>query len=98
MTLEQALIKHHTDLNIVMHTIGYKERSTSETYSNGEQKHKYIHEIKDGYYQVKKQNGSRAVYYGAYQDLDTAVRVRDWMAEHGWNVKLLKLCHRELGL
>ena len=60
----------------------------------GEQNIQYRHNT----YTVRKQKGNKTLTFGSYKNKEDAIRVRDYLQEHGFTKKNMNKIRKELGL
>lgn len=97
MTLEQALIKHNTNLKTVFHILHYKDTAQGKKGGNtGEMYIRYDEKSKS--YMLRKNVNGKYTYFGRYKTLEDAVRVRDYMMTHGWYRHRLKSIRKKLNV
>lgn len=83
MSLEDCLIKHNTNLQILFET----NLETHQTNS-----HKYI-ENRGKRFSIKKKINKRTCYFGSYSSLEDAQKVRDELIRTGWQQnKVNRIC------
>ena len=101
MGLEEALIKHNTNLKTVFAILHYKDtnknkKRPSNCKNNGEAYIQYQENQKS--YLLRKTVNKKCTYFGRYETLEDAVLVRDYMMTHGWYKHRLKSIREELGV
>ena len=82
MTLEKALKKHNTNLQTVFKALQYFNHNPHKTPQSGE---KLIRRVDNGRYALRKMLKGHMHYYGTYDTIEDAVRVRDYMITYGWD-------------
>ena len=98
MTIEEVLQKHNLSLKECCDLLYYKTNNRK----NRKRKYRetgepYIRQDGKRFHIRKKING-RAVSFGGYNSLEDAVKVRDYLMEHGWYRNRLKSTLKTLGV
>ena len=98
--LEDTLIKYNCSLNDLFNYCLHKHFLTGVK-SNSDKRSctvKYIQKQYDGKYRIRKSVKGKLVYFGYYENLNDAIRVRDRLIELGWKRYLLDKVCEELGV
>lgn len=89
MTIEETCQKHHVTFQqaiTVLHANHTRKlRSRNKTHEVVEH-----HIQRNNGYMVRKRINGKQTYFGRYKTMETAVIVRDYLDEHGWNKENLK--------
>lgn len=104
MTLEEALIKHNTNLQTVFRVLHYKDtnknnikkKTKSNSRSTGEAYIQY--QVNQKSYLLRKTVNKKCTYFGRYETLEDAILVRDYMMTHGWDKSRLNSIRKELNV
>ena len=99
MTVEEVLIKHNITFQEAMKLLSKKQKrkpkKTKRPYrKTGE---KYISYYCNRYVIRKSVNG-RVLGFGGYNTLEDAVKMRDYLMEHGWYQTRVKAIRERLGV
>ena len=90
MTIEKALTKHELTLKQVWRELHYRPRNPNRPVDTSTG-YRYI-----DYHQGKFRVYYKNEYYGHYDDLETAVQIRDYLLENGWDKRRLQNIRRTL--
>ena len=100
MSISDACQKHKVSFKRAFEILHYKdvkrgmgipgESNTGEVYI------RYIKPYKN--YQLNKTINGKFTYFGTYDSLSDAVKVRDYMVKHGWDKPNLDSIRCELGV
>ena len=99
MTIHDALVKHELTFNeAVRYLHGYvkpkQKRNTRRKTGTGE---KYI-TYNQGKYLIKRRVNGKEQYFGRYNTLEDAVKMREYCEEHGWYKHRVKGYREVLGI
>ena len=72
-----------------------RKEKTSWNAKTGE---KYIAQIPSGAYIIRKSVNGKMRYFGKYDNLNDAVKVRDYLLKHGWYPNRVKSIRKKLGV
>ena len=94
--LNKILEKHQTNLKKVIKT---KNKKVHEEKSKKKTKTNIVNiTYERGFYAIRKYINSRSVYYGVYDTLEDANRVKQGLIKHNWDKKRLDKICKELGV
>ena len=94
--LHKILEKHQTNLKKVITT---KNKEVHEKKSKKKTKTNIVNiTCSRGVYMIRKYINSKSVYYGSYDTLEGAKRVKQELIKHNWDIKCLDKICKELGV
>lgn len=101
--LEDTLLKYNCSLNELFNYCLHRNFLTEKNKVKKESKKKsnplkYIQKHSDGRYRVRKSVGGKLIYFGYYDTVNDAIRVRDKLVEVGWKKYLLDEVCKDLGI
>ena len=104
MTIEEACTKHNITFKDACREMPGNWNHPRTTRQNDGVTYYRKHNLPDyitlnrGRYMLRKKIKRKWVYFGRYKSLEDAIKVRDYMMEHGWNKHLLNSVCRKLGV
>ena len=100
--LEDTLLKYNCSLNELfnycLHRNFLTEKKRVKKAKKKNNPLKYIQKHYDGRYRVRKSVGGKLIYFGYYDTVNDAIRVRDKLVEIGWKKYLLDKVCKDLGI
>lgn len=95
MSIEDVLKKHKINLPVAMKLMNKRLTKQKKEYkSTGEEYISYQYEK----YNITKEVNGKSKYFGGYDTLEDAIKVRDYLKVHGWNKHCLKTARRNCGV
>lgn len=100
MPLEEALQKHNislADAVELMKKQGY-HRKKKRTQWNAKTGEKYISKTRGGKYAIRKHINGKMRYFGYYDNIEDAIKVRNYLYENGWYWQRINAIREKLGV
>ena len=99
MSISDACQKHKVSFKRAFEILQYKDVKRCDGNPGGNTGEAYIRYIKPcKNYQLNKTINGKFTYFGTYDCLSDAVKVRDYMIMHGWDKQNLDVIRCELGV
>ena len=99
MSLENALQKHDVSFKDAVELLQKQSgRGKKKTQWNAKTGEKYISKTKNGKYLIRKNINGKMRYFGYYDNIQDAIKVRDYFSENGWYWQRLNAVQKRLGV
>ena len=93
MTLEDALIKHNLSFKQAVEMSPVQRTNKKRQKDNVRKNMSRYIQLQGKSYHVRKTINGKTVSFGTFATLEDAIKVRDYLIEHGWNiVKMRQAC------
>lgn len=101
LSVEEGLKKHNISLEeavvLLQKSLPRKKKKKKNTW-NAKTGEKYISKTKSGKYSIRKHINGKMRYFGNYDNINDAIKVRDYLIENGWYYNRINAIRKRLGV